>query len=125
MQNSYQDASNRTFQIEVLIPNEKHMLPPGAFARGLVQTRVDPNVVFVPLEAVVSFAGVNKVFTVKDNKAVEIVVDLGIRRGNTVEVIKGVTPNDNVVVSGTSKLASGVPVAVQSVAATQATASAP
>src|SRR6266566_3214729 len=88
------DPTNRTFQIEVLVPNEKHQLPPGAFARGLVQTRVDPNVVFVPLEAVVSFAGVNKVFTVKDNKAVEIVVDLGIRRGNTVEVIKGVNPDD-------------------------------
>src|SRR5256886_1819143 len=116
------DPTNRTFQIEVLVPNEKHQLPPGAFARGLVQTRVDPNVVFVPLESVVSFAGVNKVFTVKDNKAVEIVVDLGIRRGNTVEVIKGVTPNDNVVVSGTSKLASGVPVAVQSAPATQAVA---
>jgi len=119
------DPANRTFQIEVVVPNEKHQLPPGAFARGLVQTRVDQSVVFVPLEAVVSFAGVNKVFTVKDNKAVEIVVDLGIRRGNTVEVIKGVSPNDNVVVSGTSKLASGVPVAVQSAPPTQATASAP
>ncbi|HEV8605894.1 MAG TPA: efflux RND transporter periplasmic adaptor subunit [Tepidisphaeraceae bacterium] len=108
------DPTNRTFQIEVLVPNEKHLLPPGAFARGLVQTRVDPQVVFVPLESVVSFAGVNKVFTVKDNKAVEIVVDLGVRRGNSVEVIKGVAPNDMVVVSGTSKLASGVPVAVQS-----------
>src|SRR2546421_152245 len=116
------DPTNRTFQIEVLVPNEKHQLPPGAFAPGLVQTRVDPNVVFVPLESVVSFAGVNKVFTVKDNKAVEIVVDLGIRRGNTVEVIKGVTPNATVVVSGTSKLASGVPVAVQSAPATQAVA---
>jgi membrane fusion protein (multidrug efflux system) len=116
------DPSNRTFQIEVLVPNEKHLLPPGAFARGLVQTRVDPNVVFVPLEAIVSFAGVNKVFTVKDNRAVEIVVDLGIRRGNSVEIVKGVNPSDMVVVSGTSKLASGVPVAVQSAPATQATA---
>ncbi len=113
------DPSNRTFQIEVVIPNEKHLLPPGAFARGLVQTRVDPNVVFVPLEAVVSFAGVNKVFTVKDNKAVEIVVELGVRRGNLVEISKGVSASDQVVVSGTSKLASGVPVAIQSAPATQ------
>ncbi|HEV8379013.1 MAG TPA: efflux RND transporter periplasmic adaptor subunit [Tepidisphaeraceae bacterium] len=113
------DPSNRTFQIEVIIPNEKHLLPPGAFASGLVQTRIDPQVVFVPLEAVVSFAGVNKVFTVKGNKAVEIVVELGVRRGNLVEISKGVSPNDMVVVSGTSKLASGVPVAVESSASTQ------
>jgi len=119
------DPANRTFQIEVVIPNDKHLLPPGAFASGLVQTRVNPQVVFVPLEAVVSFAGVNKVFTVKDNKAVEIVVDLGVRRGNLVEISKGVNPDDMVVISGTSKLASGVPVAIQSAAGTQATASAP
>jgi hypothetical protein len=68
----------------------------------------------------VSFAGVNKVFTVKDGKAVEIVVDLGVRRGNMVEIVKGVVPGAMVVVSGTSKLASGVPVAVQSAPATQA-----
>jgi multidrug efflux pump subunit AcrA (membrane-fusion protein) len=113
------DPANRTFQIEVLIPNEKHQLPPGAFARGLVQTKIDLQVVFVPLEAVVSFAGVNKVFTVKDNKAVEIVVDLGVRRGNLIEISKGVNADAMVVVSGTSKLASGVPVIVQSAPATQ------
>jgi len=45
---------------------------------------------------------------------------MGVRRGNAVEIIKGVAPGDMVVVSGTSKLASGVPVAVQSGAATQA-----
>jgi membrane fusion protein (multidrug efflux system) len=113
------DPTNRTFQIEVVVANEKHLLPPGAFARGLVQTRMDPQVVFVPLESVVSFAGVNKVFTVKENKAVEIVVELGVRRGNFIEIIKGVSPSDTVVVSGTSKLASGVPVTVQTPAATQ------
>jgi hypothetical protein len=38
---------------------------------------VDEKVVFAPQKSVISFAGVNKVFTVKDNKAVEINVDPG------------------------------------------------
>jgi membrane fusion protein (multidrug efflux system) len=104
------DAVNRTFQIEVLVPNAKGQLQPGAFGKGSVQTYTDPNVTFVPLESVISFAGVNKVFTVKEGKAVETNVETGIRRGNYVEITKGLSGQVEVVVSGASKLANGVPV---------------
>jgi hypothetical protein len=67
----------------------------------------------VPQESVVTFAGVNKVFTVKDGKAAEIGVELGDRDGDEVEVLKGLKGNESVVVSGTSKLATGVPVDVK------------
>jgi membrane fusion protein (multidrug efflux system) len=106
------DAVNRTFQIEVLVPNPKGLLQPGAFGKGSVQTYSDPNVTFVPLESVISFAGVNKVFTVKDGKAVEMNVETGIRRGNYVEITKGLSGQIEVVVSGASKLANGVPVQI-------------
>ena len=110
------DPDNRTFSLEILIPNDDHRLKPGAFARASVQTHVDPNVVFAPQEAIVSFAGVNKVFTVKDNKATEINVDPGDARAennNYVEITTGLKGDEQVVVSGTSKLATGVPVAVK------------
>ena len=106
------DPANRTFQVEIRVPNEKHMLRPGGFARGRVQTRVQGDVVFVPQESVVTFAGVNKVFTVKDGKAAEVPIELGDRDGDEVEVIKGLKGTESVVVSGTSKLATGVPVNV-------------
>jgi RND family efflux transporter MFP subunit len=111
------DPDNRTFSIEVLIPNDDHRLKPGSFARASVQTRVDPNVVFAPQEAVITFAGVNKVFTVKDDKAVEINVDPGDARSpdnNYVEMTSGLKGTEQVVISGTSKLATGVPVAIKS-----------
>ncbi|HTL29237.1 MAG TPA: efflux RND transporter periplasmic adaptor subunit [Tepidisphaeraceae bacterium] len=106
------DALNRTFQIEILVPNPKGLLQPGSFAKGSVQTYTDPNVTFVPLESVISFAGVNKIFTVKDGKAVEMNVETGIRRGNYVEITKGLSGEVPIVVSGASKLAGGVPVQV-------------
>jgi RND family efflux transporter MFP subunit len=106
------DPANRTFQIEVLVSNEKRLLRAGGFARGRVQTRVLPDVVFVPQEAVVTFAGINKVFTVKDGKAAEIGVELGDRQGEFVEVTKGLKGQEAVVVTGTSKLANGVAVSV-------------
>jgi membrane fusion protein (multidrug efflux system) len=108
------DPANRTFQVEILVANAKHQLRPGGFARGHVDTRMQPNIVFVPQESVVTFAGVNKVFTVRDGKAAEVPIELGDRDGDEVEVIKGLRGSESVVVSGTSKLASGMPVEVKS-----------
>jgi RND family efflux transporter MFP subunit len=107
------DPANRTFQVEILVSNDKQMLRPGGFARGRVQTHMQPDVVFVPQESVVTFAGVNKVFMIKDGKAAEVGVELGDRDGDEVEVLKGLKGTESVVVSGTSKLATGVPVEVK------------
>jgi RND family efflux transporter MFP subunit len=107
------DVANRTFPIEVVVPNPQRVLPPGAFARASVQTRVQEGVVFVPQEAVVSFAGVDKVFTVRDGKAQAVAVELGERRGREVEVVKGLKGTEQVAVSGTNRLANGVPVEVK------------
>lgn len=107
------DPANRTFEIEVSVPNDDHRLRPGAFVKAKVLTNVQPDVVFVPMESVVSFAGVNKVFTVKDGKAVEVPVELGERQGDHVEVVKGLAANQSVVTSGTNKLATGVAVSVK------------
>jgi RND family efflux transporter MFP subunit len=110
------DPDNRTFSIEVLIPNDDHRLKPGAFARASVQTRVDPKVVFAPREALISFAGVDKVFAVKNGKAVEINVKPGDAHSpdnNYVEIESGLKGDEHVVITGTNKLASGVPVTVE------------
>lgn len=104
------DPTNRTFDVEIIVKNERHLLHPGAFARARIQTRVDPHVVFVPLEAVVSFAGVNKVFVVEDGKARELLVEIGDRQGDWLQVPSGLRGDESVVVSGNSKLATGMAV---------------
>jgi RND family efflux transporter MFP subunit len=105
------DATNRTFTIEAVVPNSKHLLKPGAFAQASIETRVEANVVFVPQDAVVQFAGVSKVFTVgADGKAVEHAVQVGQTRENLVEITNGLNGDERVVVEGAGRLASGVPV---------------
>lgn len=119
------DPANRTFPIEVNIPNEKHQLKAGSFARAQVQTRVDEKVSFVPYESIVTFVGINKVFTVEADKAVEHAIELGERRGDYVEAIGKLSTNA-VVVGGVSKLADGVAVTLrqtQDAAATTQTVS--
>jgi membrane fusion protein (multidrug efflux system) len=107
------DPSSRTFQIEVIIPNDAGLLRPGGFARARVQSRVDPDILFVPKQSVVTFAGVNKVFTVKEGKAQEVPIEIGRSEGQDVEVTKVRKGGlDAVVVSGAQRLATGTPVVV-------------
>lgn len=107
------DERKRTFQVEITVGNGEGRLLPGGFARGAIVTRVDPAVVFVPQDAVVTALGLGKVFTVVDGKAVEHKVVTGEHEGAWLEVVKGdLAPGDAVVTSGAARLASGVPVVV-------------
>lgn len=106
------DAASRTFKVEVVIPNPGRELRAGGFARAKIGTRTE-EAVFVPAAAVSRFAGVEKVFTVKDGKAAEVGVTLGpTRTGETVEITKGLKGGEQVVAQNAGKLATGVPVTV-------------
>lgn len=105
------DPQSRTFQVEVHIPNEAGRLKPGAFARGAIQTRVDEGGVFVPEAAVVIFAGVQKVFSIAEGRAVEHRVRTGDRVDGLVEIVGGLGA-PSVIVRGAAGLTDGVPVRV-------------
>jgi multidrug efflux pump subunit AcrA (membrane-fusion protein) len=68
------------------------------------------NVVMVPASAIVTFAGIQKVFSVKDNKAVERNVVVGKRDGDWV-VVEGLEAGAPVVLSP-GNLVSGQPVQI-------------
>ncbi|MGH7213714.1 MAG: hypothetical protein ACREIT_02980, partial [Tepidisphaeraceae bacterium] len=83
--------------------------------RARLLTHSDSGVVFVPREAVVTFAGTTKVFTVDpEGKAVEQTIQTGERKDGWVEVTRGhVKPDQSVVIEGANKLATGVPVTIK------------
>jgi multidrug efflux pump subunit AcrA (membrane-fusion protein) len=51
----------------------------------------------VPRDAVVSFAGIAKVLTVQDGKALEVPVTVGDSSGDRVEIVSGLEPGQAVV----------------------------
>ncbi len=109
-------ASNpetRAVTVEALIPNPDKKLKPGFFAKASVLTKTDEKSVTVPQEALITFAGVTKVFVIADNKASERVVQKGITLGSEVEIVHGVNPGEVVAISGQSKLHNGAPVTVK------------
>jgi RND family efflux transporter MFP subunit len=89
---------NRTLTIEAEIPNDHGVLRPGSFARVAIVTQAAQPVVMVPATAIVTFAGVDKVMTVKDGKSVERRVPIGRRESGRVEIVTGLTAGEPVVV---------------------------
>jgi multidrug efflux pump subunit AcrA (membrane-fusion protein) len=109
------DTLNRTFQVEIAVPNgdPKAKIKPGTFARAEIETHTDTGVVAVPPSAVVSFAGVTKVFVADGDKAKAIEVHLGQRDKDWVEVIGPVPTTGRVITSGFSQLVDGSPIKVR------------
>jgi multidrug efflux pump subunit AcrA (membrane-fusion protein) len=103
------DPLNRTFQAEVSVPNLDGRLKPGGFARAAVRTRTE-SVKTVPAEAVVTFAGVTKVFVVEGGKARAVEVTVGDREKDWLEVVGDLPVGASVATSGFSQLADGSPV---------------
>ncbi len=103
----------RAFNVGALVTNLNCRLKANSFARGsLVLERGAPTPV-VPLESVVSFAGVTKVFVVERNAAHSRAVETGRIRAGLQEIIRGVKPGETIVVSGQSRLADGAEVTIQ------------
>ena len=89
---------NRTLTIEAEIPNESGTLRPGSFARATIVTQAAQPVIMVPASAIVTFAGIEKVMSVKDGKSVERRVQTGRKDGTRVEIVSGLAAGEPVVV---------------------------
>ncbi len=103
---------SRTLPIEVEVPNRASRLRPGAFATADIVVDVAEPAIVVPTSAVVTFAGIDKVVTIDNGKALEKRVELGRREGDHVEVLQGLRAGEPVVVQP-GNLVSGDPVTVR------------
>lgn len=91
------DVATRSFEVEILADNPEGRLKPGSFmrARILIGTQADAR--FVPESAVTQFAGVQRVFSVKDGKVVEHRVELREAADGFREVISGLDGIEQVI----------------------------
>jgi RND family efflux transporter MFP subunit len=109
------DPVSRTFEVEIQVANPDGRLKPGSFAKAFILTRLDEAAATVPLESVVQFAGITKIFLAENGKARIVPVTLGVVKTNWAEIASPPLPRDGLVVtSGHSALADGTPVTVRS-----------
>jgi RND family efflux transporter MFP subunit len=103
---------NRTLTIEAEVPNPAGALRPGAFSRAEIVIAADQPAIFVPTSAIVVFAGIEKVLTVREGKALERRVVTGRREKDRVEIVEGLKVGEPVVIDP-GNLVGGQPVVVK------------
>ncbi len=106
------DPINRTLMVEAAIPNENSRLKPGSFVRASLVTQRGDEALFIPANALVVFAGIEKVYLVNEGKSAERLVRTGRRDGDRIEVVEGLIAGERVVVEPGS-LVGGLPVTVE------------
>jgi len=109
------EPASRTFQIEAVLPNEKKLLRPGGFAKASIVTDQKSRATVVPIESVGQFAGVTKLFVVKDGQAHAVSdVVTGVEGRGWIEVSSASIPESGqVVTTGQTQLADGTPVVIR------------
>lgn len=108
------DPKKRSFDIEIQVDNQDRRLMPGNFAKVSVEVGARENATTVPLESIVTTAGINKIFVLQDGKAQEYPVRLGKQTTEWIEVLDPPFASEAVVItSGHLNLASGSVVQVR------------
>lgn len=105
------DTQSRTFGVEITMNNSDGRILPGMFSRVTLNFGTQMHVV-VPDRAIVKQTGSadEYVYTYADGKVTYNKVETGRRLGNKYEVISGVAPGSEVVITGQSKLSNGAEV---------------
>jgi multidrug efflux pump subunit AcrA (membrane-fusion protein) len=103
-------AQSRTLTVEAEIDNSSGALKPGQFATvRILQERAVPAVL-IPARAVVSEAGVSRVFVIKDGHAEQRLVQTGQTEGDLIEIKQGVSADEQVATSNQQQLSDGIAV---------------
>jgi membrane fusion protein, multidrug efflux system len=106
------DAAGRSVVIRAQVKNNDSRLRPGMFARVRLVTKDVQDALVVPEQAIVPEGDEQYVFRVLDGKAVRTKVETGQRRDAKVEIVKGLSIDDVIVIAGQIKLRDGVPVTI-------------
>jgi RND family efflux transporter MFP subunit len=95
------DEAHRTRDVAVIWKNPDGSLRPGLFGRMAIQISESPEAVVAPTEAIIADRGSQYVLLNRGaGKYIRQPVDLGIRNHDQVEVVEGLFPGDQVVITG-------------------------
>lgn len=104
------NRATRTMTVEVDLPNRDCRLKGGMFARVEVMVGTHHQALQIPIDAVSRLEDTQYVYIVEEGKARRVDIEVGVRQGNHVEVTKGLTGHEEVIVSGKDLVHDGTPV---------------
>ena len=101
------NKNTRTMTVEVDLTNKDHLLKGGMFARVALMVGIRPKAIQIPIDAVTRLENNQYVYVVHDGKAQQVPVELGGRADNRIEVTRGLTGTEQVIVSGKDLVSDG------------------
>jgi RND family efflux transporter MFP subunit len=103
------DPATRTLLVEIDVPNRDHRLQPGMFINATLYLERHQNALTIPPAAIESGKSINgkSVFVVEGGKARRAPIKTSIDDGSWVEVVEGLTGNEDIVVVGKGNLQDG------------------
>jgi multidrug efflux pump subunit AcrA (membrane-fusion protein) len=100
-------TDSRALVVEALVPNTGGLLQPGLFATARIELPATRPSVLIPTAAVRTEAGVARVFVAMGDRAELRFVQAGREAGGLVEILRGVTAGERVVLQAGEGLADG------------------
>ena len=107
------DTRNGTFRATAFVDNETGELAPGMFARFRIAYEKHDDAMTIPTKALIEEDDETSVYVVVDGVVSRRSIEIGIVSGDKVEVLAGLSENDQVVVVGQSSLRDGSKVLAQ------------
>lgn len=111
---NFVNPSNRSFGIEVSVPNPENLLRPNQVANLKITDYVSKNTVVVPTNVIQEDGEKNKfVYTAinvsgKTGTAKKVIVKLGQSSDNVTEILSGLSANDLIVTEGVNSISDGM-----------------
>ncbi|KTD27515.1 hemolysin D [Legionella israelensis] len=101
------DKDTRTVAVEALIDNKDHLLYSGLFVRITHQFGNEKKRLLIPEESIIPTINGQKVFVLRNHKAVAVNVITGTHHADMTEIKEGLVASDIVIVRGQHKLKDG------------------
>ncbi|MCH7664922.1 MAG: efflux RND transporter periplasmic adaptor subunit [Acidobacteria bacterium] len=105
------DAATGTVKVTLDV-DARDKLRPGMFARVFLETDTHSDAIVVPKTALSLESLGDAVFVYRDGRAERRDIEVGFEEGDSVEVLSGVAPGEQVVVVGQDGLSHGTPIQV-------------
>jgi Cu(I)/Ag(I) efflux system membrane fusion protein len=94
------DKKTRTLRVRIRFNNPKQLLKPNMFSRLIIRSSFNKDTLFVKREAIIRNGGIERVVkALGDGKFQSVAVKTGAESGNYIEIIKGLSENDQIVTS--------------------------
>ena len=106
------DASTGTFKVTLRVPNDAHLLKAGMFAHVSLNYDTHQRATLMPRRAMLSIDNNISVFVVNNGVAHKQHITVGYQEGDYVEVLSGLSGDEQVVITGHQNLKDSAPVEI-------------